>query len=165
MAHIPESELFDKLLQKARCGCVFRILVLDPASRFASERRKDGGAYTPCQMRHMVERMIRLKEELGEKRENVRLAVYDEYPVWCVGIVDAEFSFLSFYGRGRSGLDSPAILLKSGPHSFHEACVLHFDKLWERARKVESASDLGRRPPSDVVEPAEGNVGRSATGS
>jgi hypothetical protein len=163
MVHIPESELLDKLVYKAQRGCSFRFLMLDPASRFALQRRKDGGAYTPSQILHLLERLLEVRDQLGEKRQNLRVAIYDEYPVWCIGVVDDRFSFLSFYGSGKPGVEHPALLLQKGPCSFHEACRLHFEELWKRAREIQTASDLGRQVVPAVAEAEQGGTPNAAS--
>jgi hypothetical protein len=161
MVHVPESELFDKLLYKAQRGCSFRFLVLDPDSRFAVERRNDGGAYTPEQIRHLLQRLLEVRVQLGDKRDHLMVRIYNEYPVWCLGIVDDHYSFLSFYGGGKPGIENPALLLHKGPSSFHEACVLQFAKLWERSRELQGTPVIPRESEeSDTVaeQPAGGDA-------
>jgi hypothetical protein len=142
MVHIPEAELIAKLPGKIQEGCTFRFIMLDPNSPYAKDRIQRGGAYTQDYMKHIARLLLNIKKELGCKGNNLRLRLYNEYPVWCIGIIDQHTSFLSFYGDGKAGLDNPAVLIESGPNSFYEACKVYFEELWEHSTELVSAKML-----------------------
>ena len=124
-------------------------------------RRNAGGAYTPEQIRHLLRRLMDVQNQLGERRNCLMVRTYDEYPVWCLGIIDDQFCFLSFYGSGKPGIENPALLLQSGPSSFYDACVLQFEKLWERSRELRGLP-TGKEQHQSVNGIAEQRAGGDA---
>lgn len=72
------------------------------------------------------------------KEGRLEIRVYDEFIPWWMYVLDEEEIFLGILPKGKSGLDSPLLIIKENKKytTLFNAFMSTWDRMWSSARKV-----------------------------
>lgn len=123
--------------QKLEEGCKFKILCLDPASRFVDPRAAEENR-EPEEMRdEIVARIIGWKNFVRRVPENMRskvqLKCYDSTPCYFL-LITGTLVVVGFYLGTTRGATGPHLELEVKEGGIATAFIEHFDSLWEAAK-------------------------------
>lgn len=126
------DELEDILKKKAREGCKFRFLLLDPTSEFLILKAKDEND-DPVAWRNDIsagiKRLESVKERLGS--DNLDVRTYSAFPIWRGIFIDNALAYVSYYPHGHRGKRSPIISLSKEDISLYDPFFDYFEELWK----------------------------------
>jgi len=131
------SSDFENLLQeKAKDGCEFYFLFMDPGSECFEEKMRDEGSEpenSKIKIESITESLCQLKSKY---KTNIHVRWYSEYPVWRFIISDDRKAHVGFYPPRKKGYMSPWVIFDDKESSFLHPFLKYFDKVWEKAKKL-----------------------------
>lgn len=126
------EDLEDILQKKAREGCKFEFLLLDPNSEFLELKAKDENddpIAWKSDIRAGIERLVSIGERLGTEKLDIR--TYNAFPIWRGIFIDENEAYISYYPHGHRGKYSPIISVKNKDISLYDPFRDFFRELWE----------------------------------
>jgi hypothetical protein len=132
---LAEPGMESLIREKAREGCVFRFLLLNPDSPYVETKAQDENDHPEAwvnDIKGAVSRLKILQQELGANRLEFRF--YDSYPIWRGTLVDNRKAYIGYYPHGHKGKDSSGAEIINGKRSFYDPFSDYFNELWKASK-------------------------------
>jgi hypothetical protein len=125
-----EFDFRDLMKRKAREGCRFQILLLDPDASDIVERHGTREGASGEATSHAIQKTIADLRALARECDgNLEVWLYRDLPVFRLVLLDGERAFVSFYGaKGLMGVHAPQLVFVKTDRSF----FLPFSDFYER---------------------------------
>jgi hypothetical protein len=123
----------DQMTKKARGGCKFRIMVLNPEYARIGEKAHEEGDTAEMWIADIQTTTMKVRQLREQHQLNIELRYYDHFPILRGMFVNDHKLYFGWYGIGRQGVRSTLLVLENKPGSFYLPLKRLFEELWENA--------------------------------
>jgi hypothetical protein len=142
--------MYMQLQRMVERGCKLQILMLNPHSPHVAYRERDENN---MHLKEQIELAINIKKLFiydikKEYRSNVKIKLYDAYPLYSMLIIDDNLIRVTPYLYNKKGLESPTLEYINKKGGLFEVYSKHFDDLWN----AETTVDLFKVHENGILE-------------
>lgn len=124
-------ELKKKLIEIGRKGGDIRFLLFNPESPHFKRKAEDEGDNYISWDQEINATIQRLKAIAKKHKINIKIKLYDHFPVWRAIITDKKIIYLNYFQTGKQGPQSPSIQLYDKTDSIFNPLYTNFMETWD----------------------------------
>jgi hypothetical protein len=124
-------ELQQKLIEIGRKNGDIRFLLFNPKGPELKCKAEDEGDDWRSWEKEISATIQRLKSIAKNNGIDIKIRVFDEFPVWRMTILDCKRIYLQYFLSGKQGPQSPLFVIDGKLDSLFWPFFLEFKKVWE----------------------------------
>lgn len=149
---LSNDEFRDIMLRKAKGNCEFRFLLLHPQSQFVAKKALEEGDTATGWKNEIDANIFRLKQLRDEHHLNIKVRLYDQFPVFRVIFTNSNRMYFGWYPIGLQGIRSPLLIVQNNQGSLYQPARLNFNDLWTRSENPYGDKDKTNKDKTNVAE-------------